>query len=123
MAAEIKFGCVALDCPDPWALAQFYRHLLGWQIDKQDSPDDPWVSLRNPDGGADICFQQIPDYRPPTWPSSERAQMAHVDFDVPDIDAEHERVLAIGATLLDDKPESFRVYADPVGHPFCLVRA
>lgn len=32
-------------------------------------------------------------------------------------------VFSLGATLLDgsDKPIGYRVYADPVGHPFCLV--
>lgn len=119
---SIEFGCVALDCPDAWELAQFYGKLLGWEVDAGDSPGDQWVTLTNPAGGADICFQQIEDYRPPTWPSSERAQMLHLDFDVPDIDAEQERVLSLGAELLDDKPETFRVFADPVGHPFCLVR-
>ncbi|MQA62637.1 MAG: VOC family protein [Actinophytocola sp.] len=123
MSRDITLSCVALDCPDPWALAQFYGELLGWRIDEGDAPDDPWVSLRNPGGSADICFQRDPDYQPPTWPSNERAQMLHLDFDVPDVDAEHDRMLAIGARLLDDSPESFRVYADPVGHPFCLVRA
>ncbi len=116
----IAFGCVALDCPDPWALAQFYGQLLGWEIDKDDKRDDPWVTLDNPEGGADICFQRDPEYQPSTWPSNERAQMLHIDFRVPDIDAEHDKVLSLGATLLDDKPATFRVYADPVGHPFCL---
>ena len=40
------------------------------------------------------------------------------------LDAEHERALALGATLLDDSrrdpEEPLRVYADPSGHPFCL---
>lgn len=112
MQGNITFGCVALDCPDPWRLAQFYGELLGWRINDQDSPDDDWVSLLNPDGGADICFQRDPDYQPTTWPSNERPQMLHLDFDVPDIDAEHDRVLGIGARLLDDSPETFRVYAD-----------
>ncbi|ETA66550.1 VOC family protein [Haloechinothrix halophila] len=123
MPGSISFGCVALDCPDPWRLAQFYGELLGWRIDDQDSPDDDWVSLLNPDGGADICFQRDPDYQPSTWPSKERPQMLHIDFDVPDIEAEHDRVLGLGARLLDDSPTTFRVYADPDGHPFCLVRA
>lgn len=119
----VTFGCVALDCPDPWALAGFYGELLGWRISAEDKPDDPWVTLVNPDGGADICFQRDPEFQAPTWPSRERAQMAHIDFDVPDIRAEHERVLGLGARLLDDTPETFWVYADPAGHPFCLVRA
>lgn len=119
----IKLGVVALDCPDPWGLAQFYAQLLGWEVSGENSPGDRWVTVLNPDGGADICFQEDPDWQAPTWPSNERAQMLHIDFDVDDMDAEQERALSLGARLLDDKPESFRVYADPVGHPFCLVRA
>lgn len=32
-------------------------------------------------------------------------------------------VLSLGASLLKgwDKPIGYRVFADPVGHPFCLV--
>ena len=38
---------------------------------------------------------------------------------------EHERVLGLGATLLDDSrqrdpEEPLRVYGDPDGHPFCV---
>lgn len=119
---SIKLSVVALDCPDPWGLAQFYGRLLGWEIDPENTPGDRWVELKNPDGGPAICFQSDPGYQPPTWPSPERAQMLHMDFDVDDMEAEHDRVLSLGARLLDDKPESFRVYADPAGHPFCLVR-
>ncbi len=120
MSSTIKFGCVALDCRDPWGLAQFYGQLLGWQVDAESSPDGDWVTLTNPDGGADICFQLDPEFQPSTWPSNERPQMVHIDFEVPDIDAEHRRVLELGAKLLDDEPTEFRVYADPAGHPFCL---
>lgn len=119
MGAVPTFGAVVLDCPDAVALAEFYRELLGW--DTADVDDDgQWVTLRNPEGGARLSFQQVPDYRRPEWPSAESPQQAHLDLDVTDLEAGHERVLAIGAKLLDDSPESFRVYADPAGHPFCL---
>jgi predicted enzyme related to lactoylglutathione lyase len=47
----------------------------------------------------------------------------HLDILVDDLDAAEAQVLGLGGTLLDgsDKPIGFRVYADPVGHPFCLV--
>lgn len=122
MRPNITLSCVALDTPDPYALAEFYAQLLGWQIAPDNKPGDGWVTLQNPDGGANICFQEDPEYQPSTWPSNERPQMLHLDFDVPDIDAEEPRVLALGARLLDNKPESFRVFADPAGHPFCLCR-
>jgi hypothetical protein len=42
---------------------------------------------------------------------------------VSDLDAAESLVLALGGKLLDgsDKPIGYRVYADPIGHPFCLV--
>jgi catechol 2,3-dioxygenase-like lactoylglutathione lyase family enzyme len=105
-----------LDCPDPARSAAFYRELLGWEtVDA----DEEWVTLRG-GGGAEIAFQRVADYRPPTWPEGERAQMAHLDFDVEDLPAEHDRALGSGAKLLDDTHETFRVYADLDGHPFCL---
>lgn len=120
MRPNITFSAVALDTPDPYQLAEFYAGLLGWEIDRDNKPGDRWVTLKNPDPGPDICFQEDPAYQPSTWPSNERAQMLHLDFDVPDIDAEQSRVLALGARVLDDKPKGFRVFADPAGHPFCL---
>ncbi|MEU8413742.1 VOC family protein [Amycolatopsis japonica] len=119
MGAVPTFGAVALDCPDPVALAEFYRELLDWKA-AEVAEDGHWVTLRNPEGGARFSFQRVPDYRPPAWPSAENPQQAHIDLDVTDMEAAHKRALAIGAKLLDDSPETFRVYADPVGHPFCL---
>ena len=41
-----------------------------------------------------------------------------------DLEAQHERALALGARLLldrfDDPEEPLRVYADVAGHPFCI---
>jgi catechol 2,3-dioxygenase-like lactoylglutathione lyase family enzyme len=115
-----RFSLVALDCPDPRALAGFYAALTGWEVDHDGGS---WVQLRS-DGGATIAFQQADDHQPPVWPSSDRPQQAHLDFDVADLDAGEQQVLAIGARKADTQPgESFRVYLDPAGHPFCLVLA
>ncbi|MFI5605771.1 VOC family protein [Amycolatopsis sp. NPDC051903] len=119
MSATPTFGGVAIDCPDPAALAGFYRALLDW-TEPEVTPDGHWARLVNPLGGARLEFQRVTDYRAPEWPSAEKPQQAHVDLDVTDLEAAHERVLSLGAKLLDDSPKTFRVYADPVGHPFCL---
>jgi hypothetical protein len=42
---------------------------------------------------------------------------------VHDIDQAEPKVLALGARRLPGQGSSFRVYADPVGHPFCLCTA
>jgi predicted enzyme related to lactoylglutathione lyase len=119
MSAVPTLGVVALDCPDPVALAGFYRAVLEWDAPEV-AEDGHWVTLANPAGGAGIAFQRVPDYRPPAWPSAENPQQMHLDLEVTDLEAAHERVLGLGAKLLDDEPKTFRVYADPVGHPFCL---
>lgn len=123
------FSLVALDCPDPDVLAEFYSTITGWPVEVPDWADAAidgrrWLQLRR-DGGATIAFQQIPDYVPPTWPGGEHPAQLHVDFDVPDLDTGETAVLAIGARKAAEQPDpdEFRVYLDPAGHPFCLVRS
>ena len=120
MDSIARFSLVALDCPDPRALADFYAALTGWEVD-DDGGD--WVQLRATNG-ATIAFQHAPDHQPPVWPSADRPQQAHLDFDVDDLDAGEAAVLALGARKSEHQPgQSFRVYLDPAGHPFCLVRS
>lgn len=57
--------------------------------------------------------------RAPRWPDPAYPQQIHLDVLVPDLSAAEAEVLANGAVKLRDSG-SFRVYADPVGHPFCL---
>jgi hypothetical protein len=45
----------------------------------------------------------------------------HFDVVVDNLDKAEEEVLAIGASKADHQPgETFRVFLDPAGHPFCL---
>ncbi|MFE6172565.1 VOC family protein [Streptomyces sp. NPDC056464] len=115
--AIAELGSVVLDCPDPRALAAFYASVLGGTIEDQDD----WVDLKVP-GGPILAFQAAPGFVPPTWPSPEHSQQFHLDLTVKDLDAAEEAVLALGAKPLEaeDRSRSFRVYADPAGHPFCL---
>jgi catechol 2,3-dioxygenase-like lactoylglutathione lyase family enzyme len=114
------FSVVALDCRDPRGLAAFYSALTGAPV-AQD--DDDWVQLAAT-GGVALAFQLSPGHVAPEWPGDERPQQVHLDFDVPDLDAAEPAVLALGARKHDVQPgTNFRVYLDPAGHPFCLVRA
>ncbi len=113
-----RLNSVVLDCPDPRALSAFYANLLDWPPDAGGDPENSWATIGG-EGGMLIEFQRAADYRPPTWPDPERPQMFHLDFRVEDLDAAHERAVTLGATPLD-RQKTFRVYADPAGHPFCL---
>ena len=109
---------VVIDCPDPDALAGFYRQVVGGEI--LDS-DGHWTTLATPRGR--VSFQRVDDYSPPLWPTQQHPQQIHLDVMVTNLDESEPLVLALGATLLEGspKPIGFRIYADPAGHPFCLV--
>jgi catechol 2,3-dioxygenase-like lactoylglutathione lyase family enzyme len=116
--AHATLGVVVLDCPDPNALAAFYAEVLGGTVEDQGE----WVDLKLPGGGPSLAFQAAPGFVPPQWPAADRSQQFHLDLDVEDLDAAEAAVLALGAKPLDaeDRTRTFRVYADPAGHPFCL---
>jgi hypothetical protein len=118
-----------LDGTDVRGLAEFYRRLFGLVYRPGDDEDhgQDWLVLRNPHGGPELAFQQVADLPASTWPEAGVPQQLHLDTTVPDVrelDAQHERALALGAKLLqdlsDDPEEQLRVYADPAGHPFCI---
>ena len=114
------FSLVALDCPDSNALAAFYQGIVGGELDTKFA--DLWTVLRT-EVGADIAFQQVNDYVAPDWPCGA-PQQAHLDLDVADLDAGEAAVLDLGARKADTQPspDNWRVFLDPVGHPFCLVK-
>jgi hypothetical protein len=128
-----------LDTTDPRRLAEFYRQLYGLGYRPGDEPPAPgqpdlagqdWLILTSPANGAALAFQKVQELAHATWPDGPVPQQLHLDTTVPtkaDLDIQHERALALGARLLqdrsDDPEESVRVYADPAGHPFCIIVA
>ncbi len=106
---------VVLDGPDPERLAAFYAELLGLPVTYR-SPEWAVVSVDGASSG--FAFQLAPDHVPPAWPDPAHPQQVHLDVMVDDLDAAAGQVLALGARRL---PAGEHVYADPAGHPFCLV--
>ena len=126
-----------LDSTDPRRLAEFYRQLFGLVYIPGHEPPAPgqpdprgqdWLNLTSPAGGPALAFQKVETLAEATWPDGPVPQQLHLDATVPsvaDLDLWHQRALALGARLLedrsDDPQEPLRVYADPAGHPFCLI--
>jgi len=73
------------------------------------------------DTTSGIAFQLAPDHVPPRWPDPAHPQQYHIDVMVDEVDAADPAVLRLGARRLSTADSSSRVYADPAGHPFCLV--
>jgi catechol-2,3-dioxygenase len=109
---------VVLDCPDPSALASFYEKLLG--AERLAGGDESWVVIVA--SGTRIAFQRSDDYRAPVFPDPHGSQQFHLDVLVEDVEVAEAQVLELGARLVQkDTDDTFRVFADPVGHPFCLM--
>ncbi len=129
-------GQVVIDTTDARAAAEFWRQLLGliYRTGHEPPPageDDvagrEWLNLNTPERRPCLAFQQVEQLARSTWPDSAVPQQLHLDLtvaDVAELDAVHERVLALGGTLLEDRStdpeEPLRAYADLDGHPFCV---
>ena len=113
-----RLRTIVLDAADMDAEAQFWSVLL--YIPVVDRSAD-WTTLQGRD--VRLAVQLAPDHVPPHWPDPSGPQQLHLDIEVGDVDWAERQVLALGACRLPDPPdaENFRVYADPAGHPFCLV--
>jgi predicted enzyme related to lactoylglutathione lyase len=122
--AQIRFNVTALDCPEPLELAGFYAQLTGLDLELLENlpPEDvTWIELLN-EGKPTLGFQKVAAFVAPTWPEGPVPQQLHLDFAVDDLDDAEELALSLGARKASFQPgETFRVFLDPVGHPFCLV--
>jgi catechol 2,3-dioxygenase-like lactoylglutathione lyase family enzyme len=104
---------VIVDCPEPAELARFYSALLGQPITYE---SDHFVVVSEDDTTSGLAFQLAPDQRPPTWPEPSVPQQMHLDVMVESVADATPQVLGLGATRLAEG-----VFADPAGHPFCLI--
>ncbi len=128
---------VVLDATDARALAEFYRELLGYRYragDEAPPPGDPdpkgsdWLVLVAPDGQVRLAFQQVDGLQRSTWPDGVVPQQLHLDLSVvsrEDLADQHRRIVSLGGRHLADRSEDpeepLHVYADPSGHPFCVL--
>lgn len=115
-----------VDCHDAYALSEWWKALLGY-VELPDDPNQPGheeCSIVDPDSGHEILFLEVPDKELP-------AKRIHFDLRPRSgsRDEEVERVLALGATQVDDLRGKYGpgtgwvVFADPEGNLFCVLRS
>jgi Glyoxalase-like domain len=131
---SLRIRTITFDCADPYLLAGFWSQVTGYQEDPENTnhPDDPEGLLLAPDGSASLLFIKVPegkavknrvhlDLAPPAAPPG-----APTDVTADARDAEVQRVLALGATLVEDHRRPDRTgwvtLADPEGNEFCVER-
>jgi predicted enzyme related to lactoylglutathione lyase len=108
---------VVLDCVDADALANFWSAALGF---RRGSFHPPYVRLVDPnERWPNLLLQQVPE------PKTAKNRM-HLDLQVADLDAEVERLTALGAVVVepphDDAGFVTAILADLQGNEFCVIK-
>jgi predicted enzyme related to lactoylglutathione lyase len=112
---------VTFDCRDAYALATFWSAVVGRPVHPEDDPGDPEVVVPGDDGTPNLLFEVVPE-------SKQVKNRVHLDL-MPDHprDAEVERLLGLGATLVADhrRPDGtgWATLADPESNEFCVERS
>ncbi|MFE7440326.1 VOC family protein [Streptomyces chartreusis] len=116
MTSDIRH--TTIDSTDAYGLAGFWSQVLGLPVHEENRPGDEDVLIE----GAGLLFVTVPE------PKTVKNRV-HLDLQPNDRtrDEEVERVLALGATLVDDRrnPDGtgWAVLADPEGNEFCVERS
>jgi hypothetical protein len=118
MTSRIENTC--LDCANPYELARFWSQVLDRPIDPDCAPDDDEVGFEL-DGDRWMLFLRVPE------PKTVKNRM-HVCLQPQQPrDREVDRLLGIGATMVDDRRQpdgrGWAVLADPEGNEFCVLRS
>src|ERR671935_2133335 len=110
----LQLNHVTFACDDSRALAEFWADVLGYET----KPSDVDCFARG--DGPELFFKKMPKS-----PTIELP--IHLDVNVPDREAELERLLGLGAKLVETKShaigelsETWTVMRDPEGNGFCI---
>ncbi len=117
----LKIAAITFDCAHATNLATFWSAALDRPID----PGDPnaaehfaSIGRENPTPGEPVfLFLQVPE------PKTAKNR-THLDLDASDREAEIERLVGLGATVVHEKNEwgiSWTTLADPEGNEFCVA--
>lgn len=116
----MKIGAVTMDCNDPETLARFWGEVTGRKVGSTGPGDATYWAVRDVDGkGPLLLLQRVSE------PKSGKNR-AHIDLWVADMDAEAERAVSLGATLVKryaEPDEGWIWMTDPEGNEFCFVQA
>lgn len=110
---------IVLDCDDLERAAHFWCEALGYE---QPYPQSgPYLQLIAPKrGGVELLLQQTDD------PKTSKNRL-HLDLRTPDLEAEVQRLTAVGAQVITEQPLiehdwRWHVLADPDGNEFCVLQ-
>ena len=105
---------ITFDAADPQALAHFWTDVTGYSATFADEN----IAIIGGDGsvGPRMMFIKVPE-------GKAAKNRMHVDLGTPDLGAETERVVALGAELVgrhDEYGVTWATFRDPEGNEFCI---
>jgi hypothetical protein len=108
-----RVGGIMIDCSDDVFEdgVRFWSEALGTAAERPTDPTDPYVSLPGASSGVGVEVQRVGD-----------ASRYHLDLVADDVEAEVERLVALGAGRVEPV-ETWWVMRAPTGHLFCVVPA
>ena len=114
---------ITVDCADPLALSRFWTQVTGYAEDPDDPnlPGDTECRIAGAHGPC-LLFIEVPN-------AKEVKNRVHLDLVPQDRtrDEEVERLLGLGAQLVDDRRRAdgtgWAVLSDPEGNEFCVERS
>jgi predicted enzyme related to lactoylglutathione lyase len=127
-AGGLRVTEVVIDCADHSVVVAFWSAALGWEAHPV---NDQYVALApssapgagaaggagDPDGSVPaILFQKVPERK-------TGKNRVHLDFAAPEMTAEVERLVGLGATVIAHRSLgdfAWTVLADPEGNEFCV---
>lgn len=117
---DLRLATIVVNALDMDRAADFWSRALGYDRPDRIGPTDQFAHLKDPAGTGPTVLIQRAEQIP-----SEPAPV-HIDLYTSKRDEHIDRILALGATRVDDWPypdeHDFIVLRDPEGNEFCVIQ-
>lgn len=111
---------ISVDCADPYRLAQFWSQVLDLPVGAEDTPESDEVGIGVAEG-QELLFLRVPEAK------TVKNRLHLCLSPLSTRDAEVERLLALGATVVDDRRQpdgkGWVVMGDLENNEFCVLRS
>ena len=112
----VRFYQLVIDARDPRAIARFWAAVLDQKVLFES--DDEVIVGSDEHRYPGLCFVPVPEHK-------TVKNRLHIDLDPDELDAEVERIIALGARRGDvgqGLDATWVVLVDPEGNEFCVLR-
>jgi F420H(2)-dependent quinone reductase len=108
---------LSVDCDDAAAVASFWSQALGRPVNSGATEQDAAIDATDPAQGPRLAFHQVPE-------SKTVKNRLHLDLIAPEYDAERERLVGLGATVVNEVSAGsarWTTFTDVEGNEFDVI--